>query len=131
MKENKKRENMIQDFDLGRFFDIASSNKIYVNKLNLHEIKNGILQDYIGDFELGGLKIIGSIDHKTNISLKKMDHFESYIDAIDVEYDSEDVTFTGYVYKINTFQFKKIMRFQYGKGVKYMQKIVVYHGQNC
>ena len=48
----QKRENMVEDVDIGRFFELATSYKIYVNKLNLHEIKNEILQDYTGDFEL-------------------------------------------------------------------------------
>ena len=64
----------------------------------MHEIKDGILQGYTGDFELNGKMIIGPIEHKTNIRLKNMDDFEKYINAIDIDYDSEDVTFTGYVY---------------------------------
>ena len=35
-----------------------------------------------------------------------MDDFETYINATDVDYDSEDVISTGYVYKLNTPQFK-------------------------
>ena len=66
--------------------------------LNLHEIKNEILQEYTGDFELNGLMVIGPIDDKKIIRFKNMDDFESYINAIDVYYDSEDVTFTGYVF---------------------------------
>ena len=60
-----------------------------------------------------------------------MDDFESYINAIDVDYDSEDVTFTGYVYKFYTPHFKVVKRSVYGKGTNYMQEIVEYHGQNC
>ena len=41
--------------------------------------------------------IIGPIDYKTNIKFKKMDDFESFINAIDIDYVSEDVTFTVYV----------------------------------
>ena len=107
-KQNERRqkiENIVEDVDLGRFFELATSNKIYVNNLNLHEIKNEILQDYTGDFELTGKKIIGPTEHKTNIRFKNMDDFENYINAIDVDYDSEDVTFTGYVYKLNTPHF--------------------------
>ena len=107
---------MVADFDLGRFFEFATSNKIYVNGLNLHEIKNDIIQDYTGDFELNGLMNIGPIAHKTNIRFKSMDNFESYINAIDVDYDSEDVTFTGYVYKLNTPQFNVVKRSAYAKG---------------
>ena len=90
---------MVQDIHLGRFFELATSKKIYVNNLNLHEIKNEILPDYTGDFELNGLLIIGPFEHKTNINFKKMDDFERYINAIDVDYDFEDVNFTGYFIK--------------------------------
>ena len=31
---------MVQDIDLSRFFELAASDKKYVNNLNLHEIKN-------------------------------------------------------------------------------------------
>ena len=41
--------------------------------------------------------VIGPIEHKTKIRFKYMDGFESYIKAIDIDYDSEDITFTGYV----------------------------------
>ena len=51
MKEGKKRENIVEDVDLGRFFELITSDKIYVNNLNLYEIKNEILEDYTGDFE--------------------------------------------------------------------------------
>ena len=74
---------------------------------------------------------IGPIDHRTNIRSKKMDAFESYINAIDIDCDSEDVTFTGYVYKLNKHQFKVVKRSAYGKGTNYMREIVEYHGQNC
>ena len=75
--------------------------------------------------------IIGPIEHKTNIRFKNMDDFESYRNAIDVDYDSEDVIFTGYVYKINTPQFNVVRRSAYGRGTNYLQEIVEYHGQNC
>ena len=96
--------------------------------MNLHEIKNEILQDYTGDFQINGLMIIGPFEHKTNIRYKNMDDFETYINAIDVDYGSEDVTFTGYVYKLNTPWFKNVEKNVYGKGTNYMQEIVEYQG---
>ena len=76
--------------------------------------------------------IIGPTEHKTNIRFEIMDDFESYMKGIDVDYDSEDVTFTNYVFIMNTFQFKNVKRSAYGKGgTNYMQEIVEYHGQNC
>ena len=131
IERKQKRENMVEDIELGRFFELATSNKTSVNDLNLHEIKNDILQDYTGDFELIGLVIIGPSGHKTNIRLENMDNFESYKNAIDVYYDSENVTFTGYVYKLIALQFHVVKRSGYGKGTKYMQEIVENHGQNC
>ena len=48
----QKREDMVKDIDLGRFFELTTSKKTYVHNLNLLEVKNEILQDYTGDFEL-------------------------------------------------------------------------------
>ena len=42
--------------------------------------------------------VIGPIEQKANIIFEKKDDFESYINAVDTDFDSEDVTFTGYVY---------------------------------
>ena len=97
----------------------------------MHGIKNEILQDYTGDFDLNGLMIIGPVEQKTNIRFKNMDDFESYMNAIDIDYDREDVTFDGYVYKLNTPQLKVVKRSAYGKGTISMQENVEYHGQKC
>ena len=44
--------------------------------------------------------LIGEIEQKTNIRFKTVDDFETYINAIDNGgYDSEDVIFTGWLYK--------------------------------
>ena len=80
---------MVEDIDFGRFFELATSNKMYVNSLNLHEIKKEILQDYTKDFELNGLMIIGPVEHRTNIRFKNMDDSEGYLNATDIDYDSE------------------------------------------
>ena len=88
------------------------------------KLKMKFLQSYAGDFELNGLMVIGPIEHKTNIRFKNMDDFESYINAIDIDYDSEDVTFTGYIYKLITPQFNVVRRSAYGRGTNYMQEIV-------
>ena len=98
----------------------------------MHEIKNESLQGYTSDFESSGSMIIGPIEHKTNIRFKKyMDDFESYINAIDIDYDSNVVTFTGYVYKLNTPQFNVVRRSAYVRGTNYMPETVECHGQNC
>ena len=122
---------MVEDIDLGRFFELATSNKIYVNSLNLNEFKNEFLQHYTGDFELNGLMYTGPIEHKTIIRFENMDVFKSYISAIDIDYNSEDIAFTGYVYELNTPHFNVVKRSADAKGTKYMQEIVEYRGQNC
>ena len=94
-ERKQKRENLIdEDSDLGKFFELASSDKVYVIGLNPYEIKNEISIHYKGDIELNGLMFIGPIGHKTIIRFKKMNDFESYINAIDFDYDSEDVKIT-------------------------------------
>ena len=110
-ERKQKREIMVdEDIDLGSFFELALSNKIYVNKLNLHEIKNENLLDYTGDFEGNGSMPIRPVEHKTKIRYKNMDDFECYINAIYIAYDSGDVTSSGYVYKLNTPQFNVVKR---------------------
>ena len=123
---------MVEDIDIGRFFELATTDRKYVNGLNLHEIKNDILGDYTGDFELIGSMLVGEVKQKTNIRFKNVDDFESYINAIDNSgYDSEDVILTGWLYKLNTPEFKKVNRSQYGRGTDFKQDIVEYIGNNC
>ena len=50
--------------------------------------------------------MIGDIEQKTNIMFKKFDNFETYNNALhNGGYDSEDVIFTGWLYKLNTPKF--------------------------
>ena len=134
-KQNERRrkgENMVEDINVGRFFELATTGRQYVNALYLHEIKNEILEDYTGDFELIGSMLVGEIEQKTNIRFKNVDDFENYINAIDNSgYDSEDVIFTGWLYKLNTPEFKKVSRSQYGRGTDFKQDIIEYKGNNC
>ena len=115
---------MVEDIHLGRFFELATSKKIFVFSLNSHEIKKETLQDCTGSFELNGLMNIGPIEHKTNIRFQSMDDFERYIKEIDVDYESEDVTFTGCVYKLDTPQFKVVRRSAHAKGTNNMQEML-------
>ena len=124
-ERRQRRENMVEDFNIGRFFELATTDRQYVNALNLHEIKNEILEDYTGDFELIGSMLVGEIEQKTNIRFKNVDDSENYINAIDNSgYDSDDVFFRGWLYKLNTPEFKKVNRSQYGRGTDFKQVIV-------
>ena len=55
-----------------------------------------------------------------------MHDFGSYINAMDVDYDSENVSFFGYVHKLNTPQFFIVKRSAYAKGNIYMKENVDY-----
>ena len=59
-----------------------------------------------------------------------MHDFESYINAIDEGYDSDDGIFNGYIYKIKTPQFNLVNRSQYGNGCDFKHEIFEYHGDN-
>ena len=39
-ERRQKRENMVEDINIDRFFELATTDREYVNGLNLHEIKN-------------------------------------------------------------------------------------------
>ena len=106
-------------------------NKNQVFNKNLHEIKQEILQDYPGDFEMVGNLKVGDQIRQTHIRFRNMDDFESYINTIDEGYDAEDALFNGYIYKLNTPQFNKVNRFQYGNGCSFDKIIIEYRGNNC
>ena len=106
-------------------------NKIEVIDKKLHEIKNEILQEYVGAFEMVGNLKVGDQIRQTNIRFRNMDDFEAYINAIDEGYDAEDAIFNGDIYKINTPQFNKVNRSQYGNGCDFKHEIIEYRGNNC
>ena len=132
IERRQKGENIVEYINIGRVFELATTNRKYVNGLNLHEIKNEFLEDYTCDFELIGSLLVGEVEQKTNIRFKNNDDFESYIFAIDnSHYDSDDVVFTGWLYKLNTPDYKKVNRSQYGRGTHFKQDNVEYVGNNC
>ena len=106
-------------------------NKIQVIDKNLHEIKQEILLDYTGEFEMVGNLKVGDQIRQTHIRFRNMDDFEAYINSIDQDYDSDDSIFSGYIYKINTPHFNKVNRSQYGNGCSFDKIIVEYRGNIC
>ena len=68
---------------------------------------------------------------QTHIRFRNMDDFESYKNAIDNDYDSEDVTFKGYIYKVNTPHLNLVNRSQYGNSCDFKHEIIEYRGINC
>ena len=101
-----------------------------VNK-NLHEIKQKILQDYNGEFEMVGSLKVGDQIRQTHIRFRNISDYEAYINSIDERYDADDCIFNGYIYKIDTPQFKKVNRSQYGNGCSFDKIIIEYRGNNC
>ena len=78
-----------------------------------------------------GKILLGEITHITAMRFKNIQDFESYINNIDKEYDSEDAIFTGDIYKLNTPEFKKVKRSLYGKGTDFLKDILEVIGNNC
>ena len=106
-------------------------NKIHVIDKNLHEIKNELLLDYVGAFEMvGDLKVRDQI-RQTNFIFRNMDDFDAHINANDEGYDAEDAIYNGHIYEINTPQFKKVKRSEFGNGCNFDQKIIECRGNNC
>ena len=99
--------------------------------MNLHENKDKFLENYRGDFEMNGSIMFGEIEHQINIRFKNTNEFESYLRAIGVDYDNEDVRFTGWLYKLNTHEFNKVNRSQYRRGRDFKQDIVEYICNSC
>ena len=104
--------------------------KIQVIDKNLHEIKQEILQDYVGTFEMVGNLKVGDQIRQTHVRFRNMDDFEAYINSIDEGYDADDCIFNGYIYKIDTPHFKKVNRSQYGNGCSFDEIIIEYQGNN-
>ena len=76
--------------------------------------------------------LIGELEQKTNIRFKIVDDFETCINAIDIScHDSDDVIFTGWLYKLNKPDCKKVNRSQDLRGTDFNQDIVEYIGNNC
>ena len=79
---------------------------------------------------VGDLKV-GDQIRQTTIRFRNMDDFEAYINAIVEGDDAEDAIFNGLTYKINTPQFNKVDRSQYGNGCDFKHEIIEYRGNNC
>ena len=71
-------------------------NNIHVVNKNLHAIKIEILGGYAGEFEMVGRLKIADQTRETHIRFRNMKDYESYINAIDQDYESEEASLNGY-----------------------------------
>ena len=103
-------------------------NKVF--EKNLHELKQEILRNYKGEFEMSWLSI-GDQLRETRIRFRNNSDYEAFINAIDKDCEFEDATFNGYIYKIDTPQFNVADRSQYGNEFDFKHENIEYHGSNC
>ena len=81
---------------------------------------------------MNGSKLIGEIEQQTKFRFKNVDDFETYINTIDNSgYDSDEVIYTGWLFKLNTLEFNKVNISHYGRGADFKQDIVESIGNNC
>ena len=79
---------------------------------------------------VGRLKIADQT-RESHERFRTIDDFESHINAIDQDCESEEGIFKGYIYKINSPQFNLVNRSQYGNGCDFKHEIIEYRGNNC
>ena len=79
---------------------------------------------------VGNLKV-GNQIRQTHVRFRNMNDFAAYINSVDEGYDSDDCIFNGYNYKIDTPQFNKVKRSQYGNGCDFKHEIIENRGNNC
>ena len=68
---------------------------------------------------------------ETQFRFRIITDYESYINAIAQDYESEDAIFNGYIYKINPSQFNLVNRSQNGRGCDFKHQIIEYRRKNC
>ena len=67
---------------------------------------------------------------ESHIRFRKNTVYESYINAIDQDYESEDAIFNGFKSKIKPPQFNLVNRSQYGNGCGFERRNIEHRGNN-
>ena len=111
--------------------ELKELNKTQVIVKNLHEIKNEILVDYTGEFEMVFSLKVGHQVRQTHIRFRKITDYEAYINSIDKAYDAEVAIFNDHIYKIITPLFNLINKSQYGNSCDSKHQNIEYRGKNC
>ena len=71
---------------------------------------------------------IADLIRQTHIRFRNPTVFESYINAIDQDYESEDAILNGYIVKINTPQFNLVKGSQCCFGCDFKHEFVEFRG---
>ena len=62
---------------------------------------------------------------------KNVEHYEPYINNIDMDYNADNTIFTAYIYNLNTPELDKVNRSEYGKATNFKQDTVEVIDDNC
>ena len=111
--------------------ELKEFKKIHVVNSNLHEIKQEIIVDYTGEFEMVGSLRVGDQIRQTHIRFRNVSDYEAYINSIDEAYDAEDAVFYDDIYNLNTPRINKVNRSQYGNGCDFRHEISEIRCNNC
>ena len=111
--------------------ELKELNKIHVIDKNLHEIKQKIFMDYVGELEMVGNSKVGDQIRQTHIRFRNFDNYDPSIKAIVDGYDAEGAIFNGYIFNRNTPLFNKVERSRFGNGCDFKHEIIEYRGYNC
>ena len=72
--------------------------------------------------------LIGGKKQKTNVRFSSVKDFETYINATNVDCDSQDVVFTGWLYEFNRPELIKVNRSLNDRGTEFKPDFVEHTG---
>ena len=104
--------------------ELKELKEIHVVDKKPQEIKNEKLVFYAGDFEMVGKLSVGDQIRETHIRFRKITDYESYINAFNQDYESEDAIVNGYIYIVSTLHFNLLNRSQYGNGCDFKHEFI-------
>ena len=105
-------------------FVLKELSKIQVVDKKLLAIIWETSRDYAGDFEMVGRLKIGDQVRTTHFRFRNITNYESWINAMDQDSESEDAIFNGYFYKIDTPKFNLVHGSEYGNGCDFKLEII-------
>ena len=73
--------------------ELTTNKRLYANGCNLNETKRENSLNFTGVSELIGFLLNGEMEHSTSIRFVNVEDFETYLDALDADYDIEYVFF--------------------------------------